>query len=52
MVGCSRGKWGEVDDQVVCSLEGKAYRVDPGAGSTSFIKPLPAADKLCQKLKD
>lgn len=37
------------DGKILCDLDGSAFHVRPGAGDTSFIKPLPAANSVCSE---
>ena len=52
LAGCERGTYGEMDNQVVCSPDRKmAYYIEPGVGSTSFLRKAPHLIKVCEAMK-
>jgi hypothetical protein len=52
LAGCSRSpQLSQADGQLLCSMNGTAFYIYPGAGDTSFVKRAPTADALCRRLK-
>lgn len=48
IAGCRADEVSQADRQIVCSLDGKAFYVKPGAGDISFVTRTPTADALCK----
>lgn len=47
IAGCRSDNASQADYQLVCSTDGRAFYVDPGAMNVSKVTRVPSADKAC-----
>lgn len=49
LAGCRSDEAAQADKQILCSLDGKAFYVQPHVGDTVFMQRVPSSDPLCRR---
>lgn len=49
LIGCSpaKSKYEQLDAQIICTLDSKAYFISPGMGDVNFLQRLESMDSKC-----